>query len=203
MDIESIYQSKLSIFRDAVIEKSSRCGAAAAAFEGILGSIEERMGYSGSSSISCSSGVSNAKDTSGTDGEVDSAIDYAAQKTGLDPALLKAVIQTESSFNVNAVSGCGAQGLMQLMPGTAKEMGVTDAFDPYQNVYGGAKYLKKMLDRFGDIRLALAAYNKGPGKISSLDITDPDDPDQYSKIPAGCRGYVKKILELYQKYKNE
>jgi soluble lytic murein transglycosylase-like protein len=221
MDVESIYQSKLSVFRNAVVEESSKCGAAASLFEGILDSIEERMGVSSSSSASYTADSYAASNytantyTSGTylndstgktdytSQDVQEAIEIAANKTGLDPDLLRAVIQTESSFDVDAVSGCGAKGLMQLMPGTAKDMGVKDSFDPYQNVYGGAKYLKKMLNRFGDIRLALAAYNKGPGKIHSLGITDADDAEQYSKLSSGCRGYIRKILRLYEKYKNE
>jgi soluble lytic murein transglycosylase-like protein len=201
MDIENIYQSKLSMFRDTVMEKSAKCGSASVnMFSDILNSIEKRIGVSYSAPLSeAAYDASDIKSVS-SKSEVDSAIEAAAAKTGLDPDLLRAVIQVESSFRVKVVSGSGAQGLMQLMPGTAKEVGVTDPFDPYQNVLGGAKYLKKMLNRFGDMRLALAAYNKGPGRISSYHITDPDDPDQYSKIPAGCRGYVNKILEYYKKY---
>lgn len=221
MDVESIYLSKLSAFRNVVIDKSSKCGAAASAFEGILNSIDERMGISNSPSVSYLANTSAANNntvntySAGTDQDdstektdytskdIQAAIENASNKTGIDPDLLRAVIQAESSFDVDAVSSCGAKGLMQLMPGTASDMGVEDSFDPYQNVYGGAKYLKKMLNRFGDIRLALAAYNKGPGKVHSLYITDPDDPEQYSKLSTGCRGYISKVLRLYDKYKND
>ena len=208
MDVESIYQSKLCAFRDAVLHGSSKCEAAAEAFSSILDSIENRMGVVGSGFVSAAPEVFVAPEVSAAQAlkkpksEIDSAIENAALKTGLDPDLIRSVIRVESSFRTKAVSRCGAMGLMQLMPGTAKEMGVKDPFDPYQNVLGGAKYLKKQLDRFGDIRLALAAYNRGPGKIHSLKITDPDDPEQYSKISAGCRSYVKTILKYYEQYKN-
>ena len=132
--------------------------------------------------------------------EIDAAVRQAAIKTGLDPALIKAVIQVESSFRTNAESGCGAQGLMQLMPGTAKSLGVTNSFDAYQNVMGGSTYLMQQLNRFGDVRLALAAYNTGPGRIGRLDITNANDPAQYSKISEGVRGYVDKVLRYYEQF---
>ncbi|MFQ3548311.1 MAG: lytic transglycosylase domain-containing protein [Armatimonadota bacterium] len=92
-------------------------------------------------------------------------IEYAADKYGVEPSLVKAVIKAESGFNPNARSAAGAQGLMQLMPATARSLGVTDSFDPIQNIEGGVKYLKKQLDTFGDVRLALAAYNAGPNAV--------------------------------------
>ena len=124
----------------------------------------------------------------------------AARQTGLDPALIKAVIQVESSFRTDAVSRCGAQGLMQLMPGTARSLGVTNSFDVNQNVMGGSTYLQQQLERFGDIRLALAAYNTGPGRIGRLDITNADDPQQYAKISEGVRGYVDKVMKYYKQF---
>lgn len=97
---------------------------------------------------------------------IQQSIARAAGKYGLPESLIKGVIEAESAFNARAVSAAGAQGLMQLMPGTARELGVTDSFDIDQNIDGGAKYLKKMLDRFdGDVATALAAYNAGPGTV--------------------------------------
>lgn len=98
--------------------------------------------------------------------------------------LLKAVAKAESDFNPKAVSHCGAQGVMQLMPATARSLGVTDAFDPAQNIMGGAKYIRQMLDRFdGDVSKALAAYNAGPGAVK-----------KYGGPPPYTQSYVNKVL---------
>ena len=101
---------------------------------------------------------------------IEKSIHNAARKYNLPVNLLKGVIRAESNFQVNAVSSAGAQGLMQLMPGTAKELGVNNPFDIEQNIDGGARYLRKMLDSFGgDIKVALAAYNAGPGAVEKYD----------------------------------
>jgi soluble lytic murein transglycosylase-like protein len=94
-------------------------------------------------------------------------IEEAAAKYALDPNFLAAMAFKESAFNPNAVSRRGAQGILQLMPRTAKSLGVTDAFDPRQNVFAGAKYIRQLLDRFdGDAERALAGYNLGPERIA-------------------------------------
>ena len=99
-------------------------------------------------------------------GEFAELIQEAAQAQRLDPALVKSVIHVESCFDPQAVSRVGAHGLMQLMPATAADLGVTDRFDPAQNIDGGTRYLAAMLQRFdGDLDLALAAYNAGPGAV--------------------------------------
>jgi len=95
----------------------------------------------------------------------DPYIDHAAAKFRLRPELIKAVIKAESNFNPKAVSSAGAKGLMQLMDSTALEMGVDNVFSPGQNIDAGARYLRKMIDRFGDIKIALAAYNAGPAAV--------------------------------------
>ena len=101
-------------------------------------------------------------------------ITAAAQRNGLDPALLAGLIKQESGFNANARSGAGAQGLTQLMPGTAAGLGVTNPLDPAQSIEGGAKYLKQQLDRFGgDVARALAAYNAGPGAVQRFGGVPP------------------------------
>ncbi len=114
----------------------------------------------------------------------------AAQAYEVAPTLLQAVIMAESSNNPQAVSKRGAQGLMQLMPNTAKSLGIEDSFDPAMNIDGGARYLKYLLDRFdGDVRLALAAYNAGARYVK-----------KYGGIPPfkATRDYIKKVLK-YQK----
>jgi hypothetical protein len=118
-----------------------------------------------------SPGPSTKKDTgvaAPLDGEalIADSIKSAAKRYNLPEKLIASVIQAESNFQVNAVSPAGAQGLMQLMPATARELGVDDPFDVRQNINGGAGYLRQMLDRFGgDLKLALATYNAGPGTV--------------------------------------
>ena len=118
-----------------------------------------------------------------------SMIDKVAQKHGVDEKLVRALVRQESGFNPNATSHCGAMGLMQLMPATAKSLGVTDAYNPVQNVEGGVKYLKSMLNKYnGNVILALAAYNAGPGAV-----------DKYGTVPpyGETQNYVKSILANY------
>jgi soluble lytic murein transglycosylase-like protein len=117
------------------------------------------------STVIPSAGKSDAKHQ-----KIEKSIQQAAIKYNLPPALIKGVIRAESNFQVDAVSGAGAQGLMQLMPATAKELGVTKPLDIDQNIDGGSRYLRKMIDSFdGDVKLALAAYNAGPGTVRKYD----------------------------------
>lgn len=112
----------------------------------------------------------------------------ASKVSGLPVGLIDAVIRTESGYRPRAVSRAGAIGLMQLMPGTAREVGVRDAYDPRQNVIGGAKYLRKMFDIFGNMRLAVAAYNAGPSAVK-----------QHGKVPPYRETirYVDTVLGRY------
>ncbi len=104
----------------------------------------------------------------------DDLIEEQARRNGVRSDLVRAVIQVESAFNPHAVSDKGAMGLMQLMPGTARQLGVSNAFDPEENVRGGVAYLRQLLDRYdGDERLALAAYNAGPGAVERHGQTVP------------------------------
>lgn len=131
---------------------------------------------------------------------INQAVASASQKYGVEKDLIEAVIQQESSFNPSAVSGSGAQGLMQLMPETAKSLGVTNSFDISQNIDGGTKYLKSLLDSFnGNKNLALAAYNGGINRMKSLGV---DSTEEIVKMPGETRDYVKKVIGYYEKNKN-
>jgi hypothetical protein len=122
---------------------------------------------------------------------LDPLIEKASNRYGVDAGLIKAVIKAESGFNPNAVSHAGAQGLMQLMPGTARSLGVTDSFDPEQNVMGGTRFLRDLLNRYnGDIDSALAAYNWGPGNVDKR-------PD---RMPRETREYLVRVKQLYSSY---
>ena len=117
---------------------------------------------------------------------IERSIGRAADKYRLSCRLIESVIRAESGFRPDAVSPAGAQGLMQLMPATARELGVTDPFDPAQNIDGGARYIRQMLDRFdGDLKLALAAYNAGPGTVTRYN----------GKVPyPETQAYIERVL---------
>lgn len=150
-----------------------------------------------SNSVNNSSKSSSKKATSGTtfDSYTKKTYTYsdifeaASKKYNISKDLLEAVAYTESSFRANATSYCGAQGIMQLMPATAKSLGVTDAYDPVQNIMGGAKYLSQLLKKYnGNTSLALAAYNGGPGNVA-----------KHNGVPSFCKSYVDKVQTLIKK----
>lgn len=121
-------------------------------------------------------------------------VERAAGMGGIDPELLHAVVQTESAYRPRAVSPKGAQGLAQLMPDTARHYGVKDAFQPADNLRAGARLLRDLLDRFGDLELALAAYNAGAGAVIRHGGVPP-----YSET----RNYVPRVAERYRSLKRK
>jgi len=111
-----------------------------------------------------------------------------AGKYSLDPTLISAVITTESAFDHRAVSRKGAMGLMQLMPGTARDMGVRNPFNPEENIEGGTRYLKYLIEKFdGDLTKALAAYNAGPNRV-----------ERSGQLPGETRDYIRKVYSIYK-----
>lgn len=124
--------------------------------------------------------------------DLQTLVSSASQRNGVAPGLVNAVVMTESAGDPSAISRAGAQGLMQLMPGTAAGCGVSNAFDPEQNVDCGTRYLHELLSRYNNnIELAVAAYNAGPGAV-----------DQYHGVPpyAETRAYVERVLTAYRNY---
>lgn len=139
-----------------------------------------------------SSGATHAHAGTVSRGRFDALIGRIAATHGMDPDLVHAVVKAESNYNPDCVSSAGARGLMQLMPATGRHLGVTDSFDPEQNLDGGVRYLKQQIERFGDLRLALAAYNAGPGAVT-----------QYNGIPPyrETQAYVPRVIRYYQERK--
>ncbi|QUG43872.1 lytic transglycosylase domain-containing protein [Psychrobacillus sp. INOP01] len=145
--------------------------------------------YSGQSSlVDAISSYSSASTNSSSD--FDEIIKKAAETYNVPEKLISSIIKQESNFNPVATSSAGASGLMQLMPGTAKYLGVTNSLDPEQNIMGGAKYISQMLSQFdGNIETALAAYNAGPGAVKKYDGIPPYKETQ---------NYVKKVMNYFQ-----
>jgi soluble lytic murein transglycosylase-like protein len=122
--------------------------------------------------------------------EIERVIKVSATDYHVDPALIEAIIENESAFDSNATSSAGARGLMQLMPQTAVALGVTDSYDATQNIRGGTRYLRSLLDRFGKVELAVAAYNAGPEAVQKYGGVPPYEE---------TRTYVRDVLASYSR----
>jgi len=154
---------------------------------------EEIDGSNIGSDLGSPDAIGSVKEKISYKSDFNEIIEYAAKKYNISSSIIKAVIKAESNFNPTVVSSAGAQGLMQLMPGTARALGVNDSFDPKQNIEGGVRYLRDMLEKFGgNLELALAAYNAGPGNVTKYGGIPPFKETQM---------YVKKIMG-YIKNKN-
>lgn len=131
---------------------------------------------------------------SGGPSDIQSLIEEHAEKLGLDSNLVKAVAKAESGFNPNAISKAGAKGIMQLMPSTAKALGVRSILDPSDNIAGGTKYLKSLMDKYHSVPLAVAAYNAGPGAV-----------DRFGGVPPykETQTYVQRVLNYQQQFDAE
>jgi len=159
-----------------------------------LSGVNEKTDGAGSDFQSILNSTMKYGDGSMSTDEIDGLIGEYSDKNGLDTDFVRALIKQESGFKPTATSSAGAMGLMQLMPGTAQGLGVTDAYNPESNIAGGTKYLKNLLNKYsGNKELALAAYNAGPGAVQ-----------KYGGIPPykETQNYVKSVLSQYQNYKS-
>jgi soluble lytic murein transglycosylase-like protein len=195
-DVNLIYQAKVNEIKSRLnVNIGSITAGFREYFESALSSVEQQVPLSSAQNKYPLA----AKESTNTNNTIknisyDDIIKEKSRQYGVSEDLIKAVIQAESGFNPNAVSSAGALGLMQLMPATAAGLGVTDPFDPEQNIDGGVRYLKGQIDRFGgDVKLALAAYNCGPNRVINLKLDNLDNPQQLSRLPKETQNYVKKI----------
>lgn len=180
-------------------------------FEQLLQEVIQNQGNSSSNNyggqiLGGTDGTSDSIDslsngnTAGFSGNIDNAIEQASQKYGVDQDFIKAIIKQESNFHPNAVSGAGAEGLMQLMPKTAESLGVKNPFDVLENIDGGTKYIKQLMDSFGGSKeLALSAYNGGIGRMNRRGV---DTVGEIGNMPKETQNYVSKVMKAYETYKN-
>ena len=169
--------NELAAIARRMVEISSGPGLDAAAFNRLISPIYARSNDGGSSVAARTPRA-----------EIERVIKVSAADYNVDPALIEAIIENESAFDSNATSSAGARGLMQLMPQTADALGVTNSYDATQNIRGGTRYLRSLLDRFGKVELAVAAYNAGPDAVQKYGGVPPYEQ---------TRSYVRNVLGSY------
>jgi soluble lytic murein transglycosylase-like protein len=187
-------QSMLTAMQTGTVP-SQQPAVTSAAMTSSSGGQANLTSFAGQLAAASSATSATPTDVSGDTTQYDALIQQSAARNGIDPSLLKGLIRAESNFDPNAGSSAGAQGLTQLMPGTAAGLGVTDVHDPAQAIEGGAKYLRTQLDAFGgDEAKALAAYNAGPGAVT-----------RYGGVPpyAETQQYVQKVLGYAAGYRTQ
>jgi soluble lytic murein transglycosylase-like protein len=214
MDVQSLKTlMEINAMQSLGAVQSSKSSSSASLFSELLGEVlqngdseyssnfDSSLYYNGSSSVFIPSNISFTNENlvkttspylsnSSSNSNYDEIIQRAAEKFNVPEKLISSVIKQESNFDASAISSAGASGLMQLMPGTAKYLGVNNLFDPEENIMGGAKYLRQMLNQFnGNIEVALAAYNAGPGSVKKHDGIPPYKETQ---------NYVQKVLNYFQ-----
>ncbi|MCK5129199.1 MAG: lytic transglycosylase domain-containing protein [Clostridiales bacterium] len=208
--VDEMYRAKLAQVNSMMKSHMSRVGVSSSNFSSVL---KETMSNndttaSKATSFSAKYGI-NVSTKPGkltalpNENKYNDLIAKAADKYNLDPNLIKSVMRLESQFKRNALSSSGAMGLMQLKEAAASDLGITDPYDPAQNIDGGARYLRRGIDRFGDVRLSLAGYYTGPNRVSGFNIGDPDDETEYNKLPENVRSYIDRVINNYIQYTSD
>lgn len=193
------------LFSD-VLQAQLAAGQRVIAAEEIIADLDGSPAWTYSQGSTAASAGQPAQATGNASGQAVSTaallekIDRVARSFGVDNDLVREVVRAESNFNPTALSQAGAKGLMQLMDQTARAMNVRNVYNPDENLAGGTKYLKSLLDRYdGNVKVALAAYNAGPGRVSRLGIdSDEELEEKYSQLPKETQRYVEKIMNRLQ-----
>ncbi|GBF75444.1 hypothetical protein PA598K_03856 [Paenibacillus sp. 598K] len=207
--VDSLFDTLLQQLTEEQPEVLGDSAYRPATLEGYLAAPPDRYVGAMTGLLPASAALAETWQTGGADAGAGSVAPYetliqeAAARHGVDPSLVKAVIQTESGFRPDAESSAGAKGLMQLMDGTARGLGVTDSFDPRQNIDGGTKYLAHLLRKYdGQLSVALAAYNAGPGRVDRLGIgSDAELTAKRNTLPNETQRYVEKVADALRQYK--